>query len=331
MDPLTLSTVASNWAGVGSGVASVGSALGIGGGDGMSQKAAMRLQHRYDIEARQANRRDYKRQVQWRVQDAEKAGIHPLAALGIAPYNAGAVNTVGIPPSSASTMSKLGQNLSRASQAFKDVATRKYEMRLLEAQVKTAEAEAGIRMEELNSIRARTRGDQVPPGPYSLGTDGKLGSFQTTDANIDLVPRKRTASDPGHEHYDAGSGTMYTYHWDGKGLRTALSPDRKQSVEDSFPEIIDNIELIVAGSDKKHKPRLEEIRKYAPTAIDSEFVSILGPIGHWVPVYTKKKKYKGYKKGKLDNQQFMDQGGRLFYSDDAMYKWMQKSVKPDTW
>lgn len=54
-------------------------------------------------------------QVQWRVADAVKAGLHPLAALGVNPAS-GPSAMIG--SSLGSSISNMGQNISRAAEAY---------------------------------------------------------------------------------------------------------------------------------------------------------------------------------------------------------------------
>lgn len=54
-------------------------------------------------------------QVQWRVADAVKAGLHPLAALGVNPAS-GPSSMIG--SSLGSSISNMGQNISRAAEAY---------------------------------------------------------------------------------------------------------------------------------------------------------------------------------------------------------------------
>lgn len=55
-------------------------------------------------------------QVQWRVADAVKAGLHPLAALGVNPASGPSISVGG--SSLGSALSDMGQDISRAAEAY---------------------------------------------------------------------------------------------------------------------------------------------------------------------------------------------------------------------
>lgn len=53
-------------------------------------------------------------QIQWRVEDAKKAGIHPLYALGATPYSYSPASTAFTATGSGDAFSQVGQNIERA-------------------------------------------------------------------------------------------------------------------------------------------------------------------------------------------------------------------------
>lgn len=72
-------------------------------------------------------------QIQWRVADAKKAGLHPLAALGVSPIS-GPPSAVGGDTSGLGQgLSEMGQNLSRTIDAFQSRRERDREMAKQEA------------------------------------------------------------------------------------------------------------------------------------------------------------------------------------------------------
>lgn len=98
--------------------------------------------------------------VQWRVQDAKAAGLHPVFALG----GGGAAYsgpTVAVEPSIGGSMSDMGQNLSRAAAAvsnYEQRAVTQLQKDLLSAQIRKTNAEA---LAITGGARNR---DQVGPG-----------------------------------------------------------------------------------------------------------------------------------------------------------------------
>lgn len=78
--------------------------------------------------AEEASKKDWKRtketlqnQIQWRTQDAVKAGLHPLVGAGISPSAGPPPSTVG---DMGSAVSNMGNNLGRAVDAYMDPAAK---------------------------------------------------------------------------------------------------------------------------------------------------------------------------------------------------------------
>lgn len=100
---------------VAQGLGSLGGAIGglFGGGGGKGSAA--------DLLGRQMDRQEIwnKHQVQWRVEDAKKAGVHPLYALGAqisTPQVPSVVGDTG--PSFGDRLSSAGQDIGRAAEAL---------------------------------------------------------------------------------------------------------------------------------------------------------------------------------------------------------------------
>lgn len=117
-------------------------------------------------------------QVQWRVADAVKAGLHPLAALGLSPAN-GPAATVG--SSLGSALSNMGQNIGRAAEAYL-----------------TPTDKAGARMSLLAEERARLENDlirsQIAGAQKALLTQGStpgLASSIPEGVNRPGAPRNQ--------------------------------------------------------------------------------------------------------------------------------------------
>ena len=96
-------------------------------------------QHQEDMFKRNwaMQKRFAKKGIQWRVADAKKAGIHPLAAMGANPAAGQAVH-VGGGSTMSNAMSNMGQDISRAmSAATKTLNSQEH--RLNEAKIRNAE------------------------------------------------------------------------------------------------------------------------------------------------------------------------------------------------
>lgn len=111
---------------------------------------------------RAAQMKAAKNQVQWRVEDAEKAGVNPLAALGMNPISI-APTSVGDPG-----FAEMGASLDRAVDAGSTQTQQMNNMqyRLLDAQVTGAELDNEIRRAEIASKLRRTIS---APGAASMG------------------------------------------------------------------------------------------------------------------------------------------------------------------
>lgn len=119
--------------------------------------------------------------IQWKVEDAKKAGIHPLAALGAQTTSFAPVSVGG--PSIASGLASAGQDISRAIDTTRDSSTR------LDAYTKTVQdlniQRLGLENQLLGSQIAKI--NQTGPRPPMPGTDRFLIDGQ---ANSPLVQNK---------------------------------------------------------------------------------------------------------------------------------------------
>lgn len=100
--------------------------------------------------------------VQWKVEDAKKAGIHPLAALGANIQQAAPIGA-SFPSQSYDWMGKAGQNLGRAVSAAtsrtEQAATQNYRRELMKAQVTNAHLQNQYLASQIQSQRV-----SQPPG-----------------------------------------------------------------------------------------------------------------------------------------------------------------------
>lgn len=126
--------------------------------------------------ARQQLHTQMQKSVQWRVQDAREAGVHPLAALGAQisaspPVPVGGDRSVG--PDIGSALSELGQGASRALTAYFDRGEKnKLAMQVL--QIEGQEIDNQIKLEQLKQIRG------VPGSPPDFPDLAQGESFVPT-------------------------------------------------------------------------------------------------------------------------------------------------------
>jgi len=168
--------------------------------------------------------------IKWRVEDAKRAGIHPLYAIG-APsmsVSTSAFNTGG-------AFSEMGQNLARSRMANADRAER---MAAAHEAVTAADSEAqrlqldNMRLQNqmLASQIAHFNSAQVGPPFPSMGSTPGLGGSD----RVQPVPAMPTINSPYHAGREAGNVTDFAYSRtaDG-GLVITPSQDVKNRIEDS--------------------------------------------------------------------------------------------------
>ena len=118
--------------------------------------------------------------IQWKVEDAKKAGIHPLYALGastqsFSPVSVGAVNEMA----PLADMSKnLGQDLGRAVHATRTAEQRAQAAGITAIQMEGLQLDNEIKRADLASRVARLRQEANPPMPPSVGNLGPATPFK---------------------------------------------------------------------------------------------------------------------------------------------------------
>lgn len=131
-------------------------------------------------------------QVQWRVADAVKAGLHPLAALGMSPAAGPGVSIGGSPLGEA--LSSMGQNVSRAAEATLTPAD-KVGQRVGELALERAGLENELLRTQIASQRIRNLTEGTPGRPAIIDPPGKgdrlggasaVGRDRSGQAFIDL-------------------------------------------------------------------------------------------------------------------------------------------------
>lgn len=215
-----------------------GALLGTGAGiiGGIMQRDAQReanYEARVAADKNAALQKEFAQSgIQWRVEDARKAGIAPLAALGasvsqFAPSYVGGAPETGIGDSIAS----MGQNLGRAY-----AATTSKEERAMSA-LMSAEALRNARLKNTlleSQITAINKPDN-PPFPSPMDQSG-MGQGNMP---VDIQKAKITASQPGNPSQEAGAINDYGYVRTPTGYSIIPSKDVKERIEDQLvPELM---------------------------------------------------------------------------------------------
>lgn len=189
--------------------------------------------------ARQTNERNIQLQkefaqngIQWRVQDARHAGIHPLAALGASTHNFAPVSM----GADFSGISQAGQDISRAMQTAANTPSKQmrlYQSRVRELNLKNMELRNGLLASQ---IARNTQAGQVPRtgigGPMLVDGQGDT-AVDPAPGTVISTPKRRVA--PGARLFEeAGAVTDSQWIRTGKGWARVPSQDAKRAVEDMW-------------------------------------------------------------------------------------------------
>lgn len=214
--------------------------------------------------------------IQWRVEDAKKAGIHPIYALGSAGASFSPVSAAfSSPPSVAGDMAATGQDIGRAINSTRtesqrqDAFTRASQALTLER----GQLENEILRADLASKAGRLRSPGSPPmaaaaDPYLL--PGQTQSGLTTSKPLEVTPAPKNAP-----HSEGGAITDVGYARTPTGWVPVPSENVKQRIEDNFPHewshfIRNNIFPMVpgAGTPPPFSPPAGKVWRYNPLKLE---------------------------------------------------------------
>lgn len=175
--------------------------------------------------------------IQWKVADAKAAGVHPIYALGAAPFNM-SPTSIG----QADGWSAAGQDLGRAAGALMSERERRAEVGRMAADRAERARREGILFNQqvdrnslendfLRSRIAMLNAPGTPPGfPSSGGSDVGPGVTR-------VVPARSTSPSVSSRAREAGSIRDYGYaDNDYGGLRVVPSEDVHERIEDNWPQ-----------------------------------------------------------------------------------------------
>ncbi|QXP44203.1 MAG: DNA pilot protein [Arizlama microvirus] len=171
--------------------------------------------------------------IQWRVQDAQAAGIHPLAALGAqtASYSPVSVGDV------TSSLSAAGQDLGRAVDSTRSHADR--DRAFLKSAQDLQLQRMGLENQLLTEQIARTRAAGSPPARpetdesrYLIAGQGSTFGRGLADRLVVDKPMERIAPAPGAPHAEPGAVSDIGYSRTRTGLAPVYSKDVKERLED---------------------------------------------------------------------------------------------------
>lgn len=165
--------------------------------------------------------------IQWKVEDAEKAGVHPLFALGAQTHSFAPVG-VG---TAAAHLESAGQDIGRAVAAGQPEGIRMadYTRKLQDLQL----TRAGLENELLASQIAKIRQAGTPPAPPTVEQKWLLDGQGSVPSLIDTAAMSRSASDPEKTYMEPGviNEVGFARTSDG-GWAPVYSNDAKQRLEE---------------------------------------------------------------------------------------------------
>lgn len=167
--------------------------------------------------------------IQWKVEDAKKAGIHPLAALGAQTMSFSPISVGADPLGSA--LASSGQDVSRAINSTRSAGDR------ADAYTKTVQdlnlRRMGLENDLLASQIAKINQAGIPPA-IPKATDRYLLEGQGNTPLVDDNPMKRQMSSPGQPSIEAGAVPDTGFARTPTGWAPVMSADVQQRLEEDF-------------------------------------------------------------------------------------------------
>lgn len=184
----------------------IGSFFGGGGAEGLSRDDQRFLAHQAQVQQARDNfvQENF---MQIRARDAEKAGLHPLAALGVMPTAGGSAPTAMFQsqkgPNWGDRLNAMGQNLSRAISAYQT----SDQKRMFEVELENKKKEGNLIDQNIaeSMWRMANQPGTPPPSPKEVsGPKPKYVAYQLPDGSIEMAYNPEYAaslmSDPWQMH-----------------------------------------------------------------------------------------------------------------------------------
>lgn len=199
---------------------SIGAAIGgIGAGIGALLSASNASKNRAMQE------KFAKKGIQWRVEDALAAGIHPLYALGAQTHSFAPVDASGV----SAGIGQMGQDLGRAVDSMRTTGEKATAFGV--AMQRLQLERGGLENELLRSQIARMQqAGTMPPAPGSnYSIPGQSGSKLVVD-----LPQERVVGAPGQPSQEPAPITDVGHAQTATGLAPVMSQDVKQRLEEDW-------------------------------------------------------------------------------------------------
>ena len=164
--------------------------------------------------------------IRWRVEDAKRAGLHPLYALGANTASFSPASTAFAPDDSLAHMAaNMGQDLSRAVASTRTQDERLESMTSL--QLENQSLQNDLLRSQIAKLNSSQTGPALPSAVSPAGFDGQGDAFA-------VKPAEAFASSQGRPAQEAGAINSYGFMRTDTGLAVVPSADAKQRTEDDF-------------------------------------------------------------------------------------------------
>jgi len=233
MDPFTIGSLALGGANLGAGIWST-----------------MMGQSNYESQA-QFQRDLATKGIRWRVRDAERAGIHPLYAIGAPAFGGSPVSMPGdsIGPALADAGQNIGAALSRT-QSAEQRQKNQLELALLASQIGESDARRQMYLSEARR-QAPSPGAGFGAGLQMEGTE--LSANLPGQGVVEITPTKQLTTKTGRPDIVAGLHPAYAETSVDKGLTATLPLSQGESLEETISEMSPGAWIGLLGRNARDK------------------------------------------------------------------------------
>lgn len=170
--------------------------------------------------------------IRWRVEDAQKAGIHPLYGLG-APTISASPSFVNANEGLANAFGSAGQDISRAIDATRGAGEKvtAFQTTMQNLQLQRLGLENELLAAQIAKVR---QAGSVPAMPSAPGDNYLIEGQGQTNNPVTTLPMERTASNPSAPFAEPGAINDVGYGRTPTGLAIVPSQDMKQRIDDDL-------------------------------------------------------------------------------------------------
>jgi len=229
----------------------IGAATSLAGGllSANSQKEANKASEAHAARQEALQKEFAQSGIQWKVADAEKAGVHPLFALGANTTSYQPTN-VGGGATDFSWLGETGQNIGRAIDATRSTPASAMALQLGKIQLEGAQLDNELKRTQLASAIALNNQTGPHPGLPSFG-DIPFMEGQGDSPIIATVPPGHKAVPP---QYTAPDLALWNRRWERRpGSSDAQTWEDVYGDESALPAIVNNVNGYLDAMHNSHK------------------------------------------------------------------------------